>query len=117
VSALIPRRSGSGEAPEVPATGLRQVLTEEDRIARWEVRAAQYRAHELALEAFGGPVRTHLMGVRTRGAMRGLLEMGVPFRDLPEHRAREARFLAAVSTDPLLSRVGLVYVLGPRPEL
>lgn len=113
---LLPRDPGGQDAPEAPQTSLRQVLTEEERLARWEVRAAQYRAHELALEAFGGPVRTHLMGMRTRGAMRGLLEMGVPFRDLPGHLAREARFLAAVGADPLLSRVPLVYVLGPRSD-
>lgn len=112
---LPPPPSGRG-VPESPESGLRQVLTDEERAARWEVRAAQYRAQELALQAFGGPVRMHLIGMRTRGAMRGLLEMGVPFQDLPAHRAREARFLAAVSTDPLLARVPLVYVVGPSPD-
>ncbi|MCG6955526.1 MAG: hypothetical protein LJF04_05990 [Gemmatimonadetes bacterium] len=111
---LVPQVPGGREAPEIPKSSLQQTLTEEERLARWEVRAAQYRAHELALEAFGAPVRMHLMGLRTRGAMRGLLEMGVPFEDLAEHRSREARFLAAVGLDPLLSRVPLVYVLGPR---
>jgi hypothetical protein len=114
VSPLLPPTPSGRDAPETPESSLQQVLTEEERVARWEVRAAQYRAHELALEAFGGPVRTHLMGMRTRGSMRGLLEMGVPFEDLPGHRAREARFLAAVGADPLLSRVPLVFVLGPR---
>jgi hypothetical protein len=114
VNPLLPPTPSGRDVPEAPESRLRQVLTEEERVARWEVRAAQYRAHELALEAFGGPVRTHLLGMRTRGAMRGLLEMGVPFEDLPGHRAREARFLAAVGADPLLSRVPLVYVLGPR---
>lgn len=114
MSSLFPPTSGGEEPPEAPESSLQQVLTEEERVARWEVRAAQYRAHELALESFGAPVRMHLMGMRTRGAMRGLLEMGVPFRDLPGHRAREARFMAAVGADPILSRVPLVYVLGPR---
>ena len=111
---LVPRRASGADVPEVPDTTLIQILTEEEHLARWEVRAAQYRAHELAQATFGTPVRMHLMGLRTRGGMRGLLEMGVPFSDLPEHRAREARFLAAVGEDPLLSRVPLVYVLGPR---
>jgi hypothetical protein len=114
VNPLVPQVPGGREAPEAPRSSLQQTLTEEERLARWEVRAAQFRAHELALEAFGAPVRMHLMGLRTRGAMRGLLEMGVPFSDLAEHRSREARFLAAVDIDPLLSRVPLVYVLGPR---
>lgn len=113
---LLPPRPSGRDVPESPDSSLGQILTEQERVARWEVRAAQYRAHELALEAFGGPVRTHLMGLRTRGAMRGLLEMGVPFRDLPGHRVREARFLAAVGSDPLLARVPLVYVLGPRSD-
>jgi len=114
VNPLLPPLPGPREAPKAPESSLQQILTEEERLARWEVRAAQYRAHELALEAFGAPVRMHLMGLRIRGDMRGLLEMGVPFRDLSEHRSREARFLAAVGADPLLSRVPLVYVLGPR---
>lgn len=113
---LLPQRPEGHEAPEPPETSLQQVLTEEERAARWEVRAAQYRAHELAQETFGGPVRTHLLGMRTRGAMRGLLEMGVPFSDLAAYQVREARFLAAVGADPLLARVPLVYVLGPRSD-
>ena len=48
-----------------------------------------------------------------RGDMRGLLRLEVPFDDLEVHRAREARFMAAVSMDPLLSTVPLVYVIGP----
>ena len=37
----------------------------------------------------------------------------VPFTDLQTHRSREDRFLAAVDSDPVLSRVPLVYILGP----
>jgi hypothetical protein len=37
----------------------------------------------------------------------------VPFQDLNVHRAREARFMAAVEMDPLLANVPLVYVIGP----
>jgi hypothetical protein len=113
VNALFPGGSDGGAAADAPEPRLEQILDDRERVARWEVRAAQWRAHELALEAFGGPVRMHLMGMRLRGPMRGLLEMGVPFEDLDVHRAREARFLAAVSADPVLSRIPLVYVLGP----
>jgi len=45
--------------------------------------------------------------------MRGLLRLDVPFDDLTKHRDREARFMAAVSIDPLLSAVPLLYVIGP----
>jgi hypothetical protein len=54
-----------------------------------------------------------LTGMRRGGDMRGLLRLDVPFDDLDVHRDREARFMAAVSTDPLLSTVPLVYVIGP----
>jgi hypothetical protein len=37
----------------------------------------------------------------------------VPFADLDAHRDLEATFLSAVERDPLLSRIRLVYVLGP----
>ena len=83
------------------------------RRARWEVRAAQWRARELAELVFGGVSRMGLSGLRGAGAMRGLLRLDVPFEDLHVHRASEARFMAAVEMDPLLANVPLVYVIGP----
>lgn len=80
---------------------------------RWEVRAAQWRAHELAQLVFGGVSNMGLSGMRRSGGMRGLLRLDVPFDDLTKHRDREARFMAAVSIDPLLSVVPLLYVIGP----
>jgi len=81
--------------------------------ARWEVRAAQWRARELAEVVFGGVGESSLMSLRPDGALRGLLRLSVPFVDLPAYRARETRFLAAVERDPILSRIRLVYVIAP----
>jgi hypothetical protein len=97
----------------VPEPRLQGVLTEEERMGRWEVRAAHWRALELANAAFGGPVRSSLLGLRHRGPMRGLLRLDVPWEGLELHREREAVFLSMAGADPLLSRVPLVYVLGP----
>jgi hypothetical protein len=89
------------------------VLSEAERAARWEVRAAQWRALELARAVFGPEVRGTLLGLRTRGELRGLLKLDVPFADLDAHRRREAAFLGMVGTDPLMAQVPLVFVVGP----
>lgn len=81
--------------------------------ARWAVRAAQWRARELAEAVFGDGVEARLRGLRTAGPARGLLTLAVPFADLETHRSREARFMAAAYQDPILSKVPLVYVFGP----
>jgi hypothetical protein len=86
--------------------------TEAERRARWEVRAAQWRAHELAAAVFGG-CASALVASHAAGSFRGLLRLDVPFVDLSAHREHEARFMAAVAEDPVLSRIPLVYVLGP----
>ena len=88
-------------------------LSRAEQKARWEVRAAQWRARELAESIFGSVSDMGLTGLRSQGALRGLLRLGVPFEDLDVHRAREARFLAAVETDPILADIRLVYVIGP----
>ena len=80
---------------------------------RWEVRAAQWRARELAQLVFGDVSDMGLSGIRGGGEMRGLLRLDVPFDDLCKHHDREARFMAAVLNDPLLSAVPLLYVIGP----
>ena len=80
---------------------------------RWEVRAAQWRARELAQLVFGDVSDMGLSGIRGGGEMRGLLRLDVPFDDLCKHHDREARFMAAVLTDPVLSTVPLLYVIGP----
>ena len=54
-----------------------------------------------------------LTGIRGRGEVRGLLRLDVPFDDLCKHHDREARFMATVLTDPVLSAVPLLYVIGP----
>lgn len=95
---------------------IEQSLVREDRLLRWEVRAAQWRAHELALAAFGPGVRMSMTGIRQRGRLRGLLRLDVPFVDLGSHQDRESRFMASVQADPLLARVPLVYVVGPAED-
>jgi len=84
-----------------------------ERRARWEVRAAQWRARELAEHVFGGVGESSLMSLRPHGPIRGLFRLQVPFVDLAAYRAQEARFLAAVDRDPVLARVRLVYVIAP----
>jgi hypothetical protein len=90
-------------------------LGERTAEARWETRAAQWRARELAEEVFGGEVAARLTGRRGGHPFRGLLHLDVPFRDLAQHRVREAAFLSAAARDPVLERVPFVFVLTPVP--
>lgn len=85
-------------------------------MGRWEVRAAQFRALELARQAFGRGARGSMLAVRHRGAIRGLMHLDVPFVDLEAHRAREDTFLAMAANDPLLRQIPLIYVLGAAHE-
>jgi hypothetical protein len=98
--------------PDHPQLRQRPRSPDEQR-ARWEVRAAQWRAHELAEHIFGSVSSTGLSGIRGEGPFRGLMRLEVPFSDLGAHREREARFLSAVGEDPLLAGVPLVFVIGP----
>jgi hypothetical protein len=98
-----PERSSLRQRPLSPA----------ERRGRWEVRAAQWRARAIAERVFGHVTDTSLLGMRPDGPLRGLVRMSVPFLGLPDHLAKQERFLAAVRDDPVLSRVRLVYVLGP----
>ncbi len=69
----------------------------------------------MAEDVFGSVASMGLVGMRRTGPLRGLLRLDVPFSDLELHREREARFLRAVSEDPLLTGVPLVFVIGPAP--
>ena len=105
--------SGGDEGSDLPEPRLQGILTEAERSARWEVRAAQWRALELARAAFGPDVSGTLLATRTHGGLRGLLKLDVPFVDLDAHRRREAAFLGMVGADPLMAQVPLVFVVGP----
>lgn len=109
---LPPTGRGASSEADHPRLVERDLDRNEVR-ARWAVRAAQWRARELAEAVFGAVSETTLKALRPSGDARGLLVLGVPFRDLESHRAREARFMAAAHEDPILSQVPLVYVFGP----
>ncbi len=112
MSALLPPQGrGAPNEADHPQL-LERDLDRNELRARWAVRAAQWRARELAEAVFGAVTETTLKGLRPFGDARGLLVLGVPFRDLETHRAREARFMAAAHDDPILSQVPLVYVFG-----
>lgn len=113
MTAFLPRIAVPLEDDGPYATQLERSLFIEERLQRWEVRAAQWRAHELAQSAFGAGVHMSMTGLRHNGSLRGLLRLDVPFEDLETHLDREARFMASVSLDPVLTRVPLLYVVGP----
>lgn len=113
MSAFLPARPLGGAEPSEHPRLHQEPLSPAERRARWEVRAAQWRAYELAEHVFGGVSRMDLTGLRVEGLLRGLLRLDVPFQDLECHAELQARFLAAVASDPLLSRIELVYVIGP----
>jgi hypothetical protein len=116
MSALIPRRAG-GEDPERAHSELQQrPLSQAEYRALWEVRAAQWRARELAEELFGSVGYMALIGIAGKGHPRGLLHMEVPFESLEAHRLIESRFMSAAARDPILTQVPLVYVMGPASE-
>lgn len=113
MSTVLPSRPpGSDSEREHPRLHQRPLSRAEQR-ALWEVRAAQWRARELAEAVFGAVGRTGVIGMRSDGPLRGLMRLDVPFDDLEVHRVREERFMAAVESDPLLANVHLVYVIGP----
>ncbi|MDX1495622.1 MAG: hypothetical protein R3253_16255 [Longimicrobiales bacterium] len=103
----------SGPGPESDDPRLQQrPLSPAERRSRWEVRAAQWRARELAEAVFGEVSAMGVTGIRGHGPLRGLMRLDVPFHDLDVHEARQERFMAAVASDPLLASVRLVYVFG-----
>ena len=109
-----PPSPAGGLEPERDHTTLRQrPLHIDERRARWLVRAAQWRARELAEMAFGSVSDTALIGLRTDGPMRGVLRMDVPFSTLEDHQRRESVFHASIQNDAVLAEVPLIYILGP----
>jgi hypothetical protein len=113
MNAFFPRTPQGGAAEAEHPRLQQRPPTDAERRARWEVRAAQWRARELAEAVFGHVRESALFGSRASGPIRGLLRLRVPFRDVHVHQEREARFMAAVAADPVLACVRLVYVLGP----
>ena len=113
MTAFLPEAASWREDDQPYPALLERSLLREDQLLRWEVRAAQWRAHELAVAAFGPGIQMSLTGLRQHGELRGLLRLDVPFQDLHGHLEREARFMASVNADPLLTRVPLIYVVGP----
>jgi hypothetical protein len=113
MTAFVPTGSfGPEPEPEHPQLRQRPLSPAEQR-ARWAVRAAQWRAREIAEHVFGSVSSMGLTGIRGQGPMRGLLRLDVPFADLEAHRRREGRFMDAVRADPLLALVPLVFVISP----
>lgn len=116
MSALVPR-SADGLLPEPEYPRLQQPpRSDSERRASWEVTAARWRACELAQAVFGRVAASALVSPKAGGHLRGLLRLEVPFEGLREHRELEARFLAAVEADPVLTHVRLVYVIGPESD-
>lgn len=115
MSAFLPSRPPGIDAERDHPRLQQRPLSRAELRARWEVRAAQWRARELAEAVFGRVRGMGVTGIRPDGLMRGLLRLDVPFDDLEAHRAREARFMAAVESDPVLANVRLVYVFAPEP--
>ena len=117
MSGIVPRRPWGGEErSDQPDTELQGVRSEAEVLGRWQVRAAQYRALELARDTFGQATRGSMTAVRHQGGIRGLMQLEVPFQDLDAHKAREETFMALASGDPLLTQVPLIYVMGAARE-
>lgn len=113
MSAWIPDRP-QHDAPDSDTLEFVEPGSRARTLARWELRALQWRAARLAEVVFGGPVGARLIGHAGRG-LRGMLELEVPFTDLGRHREAEKRFLAGAAADDVLGGVPLVVVFTPRP--
>lgn len=100
--------------PEPTAWQDRRLDREEAR-SRWRVRAAQWRALELARALFGEETTARLALGDPARAFRGLLYLEVPFRDLDDHRFREAVFLACAGRDPVMAGTPFIFIFEPRP--
>jgi hypothetical protein len=84
--------------------------------ARWQMRAFQMAALELAQQVFGPEATVYLLPWAPHPLMAGGLTLQVPFGNLEDHRAREALFLALAGRDPILNRAPIVYIFQPQPE-
>ena len=104
MSAFLPEAfHGATPEPDHPRLQQQPGARAEQR-ARWEVRAAQWRARELAEAVFGRVGRTAVMGMRPEGAVRGMMELAIPLGTLEAHREREVLFMALAARDPILDR-------------
>ena len=109
-------RPPSGSVPEGETTDhVDPFLARRVESKPWELRSAQWRAWALAEASFGKNVRVSLVGRPGHRNFRGLLYLSVPFRDLEDHKWREALFLSWAGQDPVLTRVPLVFVFEPDP--
>lgn len=115
MSAFLPFRPPGSDSEQDHPRLQQRPLSPAERRARWEVRAAQWRARELAEAVFGDVRGMGMSGIRPDGPLRGLMRLDVPFEGLEAHRARERLFMAAVERDPLLANIRLVYVFGAEP--
>lgn len=112
MSALVPRGDLPTDGPGDDVTFV-EPGSRARALARWELRALQWRAAELAEAVFGGRVGARVLGGGGQG-LRGMLELEVPFVDLAGHRAAEDRFLAWAARDDVLAGAALVVVFTPR---
>jgi hypothetical protein len=116
LTAILPTGPGNlAREPEATSIQDPRRETEQQRF-RWEIRAAQWRALEIARAIWGESVSASLSGYGSRGAFRGLLHLEVPLAggsrfDLELHREREDAFTRAAGRDPVLERIPLVYLL------
>ncbi|TVP44956.1 MAG: hypothetical protein EA350_10520 [Gemmatimonadales bacterium] len=86
-----------------------------DAADRWERRAGEWAALDLARHVFGADVEARLAGWPARAPFRGLLALRVPFHSLADHRRREQVFLLLAGRDPVVSRIPFLYVFEPAP--
>ena len=110
---LLPRPPGGPSPLPEPTEHLDPFLQRSLERRPWEVRAAQWRAWALAEGAFGKGVQVRLSGRGVHEGFRGLLTLVVPFSSLGEHRIRESIFLSWARSDPVITRVPLLFVFEP----
>jgi hypothetical protein len=104
------------ERDEVMGPGWEEIRNvRQDRLERWERRSAQWAALDLARAVFGNSTRASLAPFPSRGGIRGLLTLAVPFHAMEDHRRREQQFLSLASRDPVLQQVTLLFVFEIHP--
>jgi len=82
---------------------------------RWSLRAAQWRALEIARAVFGEDAGARLASYGRGGGFDGLLYLRVPFHGLDDHLAREQRFTRLAGADEVLEQVPLIFVFEAVP--
>jgi hypothetical protein len=110
------RGNPSGFSPDPERTEhLDPLLSRRVETRPWQLRAAQWRAVELAELAFGEGVVGELAGRGGFSPFRGLLTLTVPFQELADHRRKEEVFLSWALRDPILTQVPFVFLFRPEP--